>query len=172
MTAYTVPIPYEIFDMHREVVLCGDIMFVNRNVFLVTVSRNIKFGTTEGFPNKTHDSIIESLEKVFNLYEKRGYHVHTLLMDGEFRHMRSLVHESLKANLNVTGRGQHVPEVERYIRTIKERTRVTYGVLPFVSLPTLMIIETVYNSVFWFNAFPFEDGISSTLRPFLSLSIC
>ena len=84
---------------------------------------------------------------------------------GGFRHLRPMIHDKLKANMNIVSRDEHVPEIERYIRTVKERVRGTYGVLPFASLPTRMIIELVYNSIFWLNAFPFEDGVSSTLSP-------
>lgn len=161
----TIPIPHQLLDVHKNVTLCGDIMFVNRNAFLVTVSRNIKFGTVEGLADKTSEAIMKSLAKVTSLYQKRGFCVETLLMDGEFRNLRPLVHERLQAEMNVVSRGEHVPEVERYIRTVKERVRGTYGILPFTSIPTRMIIELVYNSVFWLNAFPFEDGISSTLSP-------
>jgi hypothetical protein len=39
-----VDIPSHIMNHYREVVLGGDIMFVNRVAFFVTISRNIKFG--------------------------------------------------------------------------------------------------------------------------------
>ena len=47
----------------------------------------------------------------------------------------------------------------RYIITVKERVRGTYGTLPFISIPTHMIFELVYNSVFWINDFPYTYGI-------------
>jgi hypothetical protein len=39
--------PQEIMEIHRDVTIAGDIMFVNRIAFFMTVSRNVKFGTTE-----------------------------------------------------------------------------------------------------------------------------
>jgi len=56
--------------------------------------------------------------------------------------------------LNVTSRDAHVPDIERHIRTIKERARATLATLPFKALPPWLVIEMVYSSVFWLNAFP------------------
>ena len=67
--------------------------------------------------------------------------------------------------LNTVARDEHVPEVERYIRTIKERARSTYSMLPFTRMPARMTIELIYASVFWLNTFPATDGVSDTLSP-------
>ena len=37
--------------------------------------------------------------------------------------------------------------------------------LPFTSIPTWMIIELIYSSVLWLNAFPYADGISTNYSP-------
>jgi hypothetical protein len=58
-----------------------------------------------------------------------------------------------------------IPEVERYIRTIKERTRCVYNILPFNWIPSRMLVEMVQASVFWLNTFPPDDGVSDTPRP-------
>jgi len=57
-------------------------------------------------------------------------------------------------NVNITGRDKHVPEVERYIRTVKERTRAIVKTLTFEIFPDQLIVEIVYNTVFWQNCFP------------------
>jgi hypothetical protein len=53
--------------------------------------------------------------------------------------------------------------VERYIRTIKERTRAVWNTLPFEKLPNRMIIKMVTSSVMWLNTLPPNDGISDNL---------
>ena len=50
--------------------------------------------------------------------------------------------------LNITGHDEHVPEIERYIRTVKERVRAIVNSLPFENYPRLLIVETVYNALF------------------------
>jgi len=70
-------------------------------------------------------------------------------------------------NLNITGRDEHVPEIERFIRTVKERTWAVVNTLPFETLPHRLIVKIVYNTMFWLNCFPHKKGIHSTLSPHL-----
>jgi len=60
-------------------------------------------------------------------------------------------------NVNITGRYEHVPEVRRYIRTVKERARAIVFTLSFAILPHKLIVEIVYNAVFWLNSFPHKE---------------
>ena len=67
--------------------------------------------------------------------------------------------------LNCAAANEHVPEVERFIRTIKDRVRSTYRMLPYKRIPRTMLIHLTKNSVFWLNAFPARDGVSSKHSP-------
>ena len=58
-----------------------------------------------------------------------------------------------------------MPDIERCIRTIKERTRSTYTMLPFKCVPRLMLIHLVKNAVLWINALPARDGVSNRHSP-------
>jgi hypothetical protein len=90
--------------------------------------------------------------------------VEFILMDNEFECMRADL-ASLGITLNTTARDEHVGEVERYIRTIKERTRCIYNSVPFHKMPMRMVVEMVYTSVFWLNYFPVANGISTSVSP-------
>jgi hypothetical protein len=81
-------------------------------------------------------------------------------MDGQFEPLHGDL-TNLQLTLNTVS--NNVPEVERHIRTLKERNRCIYNTLPFKHLPTQMIIEMVSYSTFWRNSFPAYDGISDTL---------
>jgi hypothetical protein len=85
-------------------------------------------------------------------------------MDGQFAGLSNEL-SAVGVNLNITGREEHVPEIERYIRTIKERVRSVYNSLPFKKIPQVMIAELVSYCNFWMNAFPKPDGISTTISP-------
>ena len=50
----------------------------------------------------------------------------------------------LGATLNIVANDMHVLEIERYIRTVKERTRCVYNTLPFQRVPSRLTIEMVY----------------------------
>jgi len=67
--------------------------------------------------------------------------------------------------LNITAEDEHVPEVERYIRTIKERTCAVHNTVPFKKMPGMMIVEMVHASNYWLNMFPANAGVSATQSP-------
>jgi hypothetical protein len=157
-------IPAEVMSRYRSVTLCADIMFVNKIPFFVTISRGIKFGTAEMITSRHHKAILGAIKQVCRIYRTRGFRVELLLMDGEFESLRGDMAE-LGITLNTTAKDEHVGEIERYIRTIKERTRCIYNTLPFTRMPARLLIEMVYTSVFWLNSFPAQDGVSDTLSP-------
>jgi hypothetical protein len=85
-------------------------------------------------------------------------------MDGKFDSHRGAL-SALHISLNTSGAGKHVPDVERHITTVKERTRSIYNVLPLQRMPARLVIEMVYASVFWLNSFPVRDGVSTSVSP-------
>jgi acetolactate synthase regulatory subunit len=105
-----------------------------------------------------------AIKQVLSVYKKRGFVVTTLHMDGEFETLRGELAD-LQVTLNTASNDEHVPEVERHIRTLKERVRCVYNTLPFTRMPMRMVVEMVYFSNFWLNSFPAMDGISETMSP-------
>ncbi|KAI2510113.1 Reverse transcriptase (RNA-dependent DNA polymerase) [Fragilaria crotonensis] len=87
-------------------------------------------------------------------------------MDGEFD-KDGLVGDvaELGISINCVAAEEHVPEIERHIRTIKERSRSVVGMLPFKQLPARIVIELIHYVVFWLNSFPVQRGISDVLSP-------
>jgi hypothetical protein len=83
-------------------------------------------------------------------------------MDREFECLRS---DLPGTNLNTTTVSKNVPDVERQIRVIKERSRAIRSTLPFKALPGRFIIELVYYASLWLNAFPPSSGVSDTYSP-------
>ena len=73
-------VPSSILNWYRQVTIAGDIMFVNKLPFLVTISRNIKFSTAELLQNQQHGTILAAIKHVYQLYSKRGFKITTLLM--------------------------------------------------------------------------------------------
>jgi Zinc knuckle len=157
-------IPSTIMDRYRDVTLAGDIMFVNTIPFFVSISRDLKFATAEMICNQKDPTILLAIKHVVATYAKRGFRVATILMDGQFDSLRGDLSE-LHLTLNTTANDEHVPEIERHIRTIKERARSIYNTLPFKQLPPRLVIELVYYCTFWLNSFPNYNGVSTTLSP-------
>ena len=93
-----------------------------------------------------------------------GFHVSRIHMDGQFK----VIQEKIIGQniwINITSRDEHVPEIERYIRTVKERARCILNVLPFKKLPVRITAELIFNVIFWLNSFPSQNGILGTLSP-------
>ncbi len=108
------------------------------------------------------------IKRVLEVYKRAGFIVRTILMDGEFEKIQSLL-PTLECN--ATAAKEHVSEAERRIRTIKERTRGLLATLLFSRMPRRMKIEFVYFIVLWLNAFPVKSWISSTFSPW-ELLVC
>ena len=71
--------------------------------------------------NETKFTIIKSLRQIFGTYNARGFRIKQILIDGLFQCIRKQI-ELQGVYVNITRRDENVPEVERYIRTVKERT--------------------------------------------------
>ena len=162
--AQAAALPVEIMARYRTVTLTADIMFVNKMPFLITFSRNIRFGMVEKLGSRSDAMIMAGLHDVFKLYRGGGFSVDAMLMDGEFESLRGMF-SAYRATLNTTAHDEQVGDVERYIRTVKEQARATYNTMPFERMPHRLVIEMVCTSVFWLNSFSSPNGISDTLSP-------
>ena len=128
-------------------------MFVNRIPFMLTVTRLLLMGTVENIPSTKSTYTLKAIKYVAQLYNKRGLKIVRILLDGQFEPLRGEL-STMSIDINIVSTSEHVPEIERYIRTVKERTRAIYNSLPFNQFPTRIIIEMVRISVYWLNVFP------------------
>jgi hypothetical protein len=67
--------------------------------------------------------------------------------------------------VNLESANEHVPEIERRIRVVKERCQATRHSLPFERIPKLMTIHIVLNVVKLLTFFSTKGGVSDTLSP-------
>ena len=161
-TLVAVPLPLPVLEHHRNVTLCVDFFFVQGVGFLHTISRNIGFRTVAPVADRTRKTILLELQAVIKLYTARGFVVADIHCDNEFECVR---HDLMPTHLNVVAADGHVGEVERSIRTIKERLRSCVHGLPFRRLPKLIIRHMVADVTRCLNQFPWPNGISDTLSP-------
>ena len=98
------------------------------------------------------------------VYRRAGINTPLILMDGEFEKIKK--HRVAEmAEINCTAKNEHVAEIERKIREVKERTRGTTSGLPFQHLPNIMIKGMVKFELLWLNAITPADGWSRELSP-------
>jgi hypothetical protein len=157
-----IQIPRVILDRHRIVTLTVDCMFVNGVPFLVSASRGLNLLTAEHTPSRTAKNLAKGIRRIMDLYACGGFQVGTILMDKEFESLCSLVPIIV---VNTMVAKEHVPEIKRCIRLIKEQGQGILNTLPYKKMPQLLLIELIYHVVLWLNAFPMKSVVSATLSP-------
>jgi hypothetical protein len=154
--------PSSFVQLHKYVTIVADVMFMNGLPFLVTFLRGLSLVTIEHLQLRTAKRLVNTLERVFRIYATAGFVIQTALMDMEFEKLRTMMPH---VALNTTAAREHVGEVERKIRVIKERARGTFNTLPYKKLPKLMVIELLHFCIMWMNSFPMKSGISKKWSP-------
>ena len=96
------------------------------------------------------------------LYARGGFIVKLALMNKKL--------DAVKENLpflevNTMATREHVAEIERELRQVKERVRCTPSEFPLQFIPTKVLIYTVYNGCLWLNTFPLRSGITRGFSP-------
>ena len=113
-------------------------------------------------PVRTATHLSKHIKRVLDVYERSGFRIRTILMDGEFEKVKPFL-PTLECNTMATK--EHVSRVERTICLLKERMWGLLALLPFSHIPRKMKIEFVYFIMLWLNAFPFKSGISTIYSP-------
>lgn len=143
-----------------EQTLHADVMFVAGEAFFIVVAKPLAYTMVRHLANGRNASMLgEALTGVVSELQTHGFTASTLLTDGEGGLIKSRdVIDKLGLKLNPTGPAQHVPVVERKIRTVKERMRAILSGLPF-NLPVNLLSYLVQYAVTKVNMAP------SCLRP-------
>jgi hypothetical protein len=115
----------DIMERYRHITLCVDNMFVNKVGFLMSISRDIHFITSDLIPNRKEATLMKCFRRVHAAYLQRGFKITQVNADLEFNCCRGAIAADMKVTLNIAGEDEHVPEIERCIWTVKERTRCT-----------------------------------------------
>jgi hypothetical protein len=166
-----VKVPTEILRLHRDVVLTLDIFFINKVPFFLTMRRRICFTAVNHLANRTITEFFKAFMEIYQYYLRRGCRNTIVHADGEFAPLTPLI-ASMPAGplLNLASPKDHVPEIERRVRVVKERCRAARHGLPFTRIPKLLTIHIVLNSFTLLNFFPPRGENSNTLSPKTILS--
>jgi len=110
-------VPPSIREHFQRTVLAIDIMFINKIPFIITISRGLHFDTVKVLKNRQIDTISKALDNVVRLYRRRGFKVTECNANPEFRPLQGAY---AGTSFNLCAEDEHVPEIERYIRTTKD----------------------------------------------------
>ena len=118
----------------------------------------------EHIANRKLKQLVLASQHVQAIYAARDFKIKFMIMDGEFVPLK---HDLATAGivLNTTSANEHVPKIERQIRVIKEHVRAIRHTLLFKVIPLVMLVNLVYSTTIWLNAFPPKGSVSSHLSP-------
>jgi hypothetical protein len=127
-----VKVPLELMNLHKEVLLMTDIFFVKNNPFFLTLSRKITFTTVNHLTDRMVPQIFKAFKEIYQYYLQPGFHIPVVHADSELAPLKPLI-ESIPGGpvVNLASANEHVPEIERRIRVVKELCRATRHILSF-----------------------------------------
>ena len=160
-----IEIPREISARINDVTLSLDIFFVERMPFLTSISRKILYSTARALQNRQHDTVFEAIMEIISFYNLHGKEIKYIMSDNEFGPLKARVREEGGADFNLAAPHEHVPEVERNIRVIKDRIRSTLAGMPYNKVPKHFKRELALSCTTMLNVVPREAGASNTLSP-------
>ena len=159
-----VPLPPIIQQQHQEIALSMDFFFVNGNIFFHTKSHKLDFISVQSCTSRTIGTIIAGINVVKKKYDARNFSISDYHADNEFD--KAEIKDFLTpANMNIYARLEHVGDIERSTRTIKERCRATCHSIPYKRFTKLMVRSLIEGIVHIINSFPSKTGISNTMSP-------
>ena len=144
--------PRDTLKAHCDVVLTGDVFFLQGHLFLVTLLHVIKFNAVKDSFDVTIKNLEVALERVFNLCSRRGFRIRDSPMDMQFEPVHNFCSKQ-GINRNVCLADEHVTEIECFVRTLKERVGALRASLPFKTILKRVAMTLVRHASEWLNVF-------------------
>ena len=165
-----IEIPTEILADNTKIKLFLDVMYINKIPLLTAIDDTIKYRSVSIVKGKSDDDYYEAIDKILRLYNKGGFRITHIMCDGEFKSMMDAVCDGMDIVMNYANPGDHVPEIERNNRLLKERIRIAYHRLPYTNLPRVMVEYLAMVVAFQVNIFPAKNGVSKYYSPHMLLT--
>jgi len=161
----TVAIPPTILELHNDIQLSVDFIFVQGIPMLHSISgTSYQFRTLHPIfkerPNKL--DIHTGIKAILNIYQSRGIRIRQINADNEFTCVKS---DFLPTPMNIVAAEEHVGDVEKSIRTLKDGTRTHVCRLPYRRYPRAMVAGAAMHTLISLNQMPANNGVSTTLSP-------
>jgi hypothetical protein len=146
-------------DINRNIILCMDIGFIGGLPFLVSISRKVQMYMITYLKDRKTETVKQAILSHVSAYKGQRFTVSVILCDGEgaMGALKTYM-EGLGVSVNPASKNEHVPEVERAIRVIKERVRAVWNTLPY-KLTAVLLKRLVYYCCMCINLFPKENSI-------------
>ena len=155
-------VPSEVMNEYKDVHLDIDIMFVNGVAFLTAIARHLRMIHARAILNRKHNRLKDSITAIKAAYEKRGFKIKRIHGNNEFAPLNDWLTENV-ATLEKCDTNQHVPQIERTNRFLKERIQCLRVDMPFKCLPRRFIIELVKRATIMINSLTLEGGVNNAI---------
>ena len=138
-----------------------DLMFVEKIPFLVSIAKPVDYLQVNRLKNRTTASIYKQVKKQLAVYTSRGFQIDHVRCDPESGLVA--LRPMLGADgfeMDIAGQEEAVPEIERPIRTIKERARGIIHTLPW-NVPLKLLVYLVFFVVLRLSQTAMVAGMES-----------
>ena len=142
-----------------------DYLYIQGVPVLHSISRNFHFRTAEFIMNKakaSEEEVKSGVDRIMTIYRARGLEVAQVNADNDFECIEDIIRP---ARLYTVGANEHVGDVERSIRTVKDCTRCHIHRLPYKHYPKIMVAGMITHVMKSLNQLPSETGIDNHLSP-------
>ena len=147
------PVPPLVMEYYSNIHLDKDILFVNKILFLLAMSRDIGFIYCKAMLTNHGKRIQNRLQQIVLDYEARGFKVISMFGDGAFKPIVNWAQTELHVDLVTCAADSHVPRAENTIRFVKERVRSVKSETPFNRYPKRFPIKLLKRVVVLINSF-------------------
>ena len=152
-------------EISSDLTLNVDLMFVNTNAFLISVSTPLgltmvnELGHTKG--SRSLKAIAPAMMQQIDTYASRQFQVKTIRTDneGSIIAMTQLLNQR-GIVVNPAGPGSHVPVIERKIQEVKQRARGIFSSLPY-KLAAHLFVHLIIFCVSRINLVPHKTGLTN-----------
>ena len=86
-----VAVPKELVLQNKFISIAADVFFVYGIALLLTVVIKLKFVTVEYTPVHTAKLLVKHIKRVLQVYDRAGFTVRYIMMDGEFEKLKELL---------------------------------------------------------------------------------
>ena len=114
--------------------------------------------------SRSHTKLLEAFDETFRVSNHAGFRIKSLHVDPEFELLYDAMIDNDIIIVPVPAQ-QHVPEIERTIKAVKERYRAAYYSLPFQAIPKVLIKALAKRVVKFLNMFPPKGGVCTHWSP-------
>ncbi len=115
-----IAIPVELKDKHQQLTMFIDVMYINKEPFLTTITHPIYYRTSTHLPAENADAHYKALNRTLRIYNHNGFRVTKIECDGKFKPIMDPVCDDMDIEMEYSNAGNHVPAAERNNRMIKE----------------------------------------------------